>query len=193
MFTGIVSAVSQVKLFQKVKGGARLYVFRPKGWRLKVGQSLNVSGVCSTVKNAQPFLEFDYMPETLRRTNLGELGSGNLVNLEQSLKLGDGLDGHWVLGHVDCVGQISLTLREGNSRMLKINFPKKFANLVKAQGSVAVEGVSLTVVKAGSNFFTVKIIPYTWQHTNLRLKKVYDRVNIEFDVLAKYVSRLVSQ
>lgn len=194
MFSGIISAAAKVKRVQKSMDGLRLAIAKPKGWRVKIGESIAVSGVCSTVTGIRPNLRFQYMPETLRRTNLSALTVGSVVNLEPSLALRDRISGHFVHGLVDTVGTIVSIRRAGNSRILRITVKaKKFLNLVAVKAPITLEGISLTVVNVGRNFFTVHVIPFTWQHTNLHTKRIGDAVNVEFDILAKYLQRLIGR
>ncbi len=189
MFTGIIKKTAIVKNTLPAKGGFAIEITNPFG-RLKKGDSISVNGVCSTVKKTGKTMAFDYMPETLKLTNIGKVKKGDTVNLEQPMRLGDRLDGHMVLGHIDCTGNIISIKQEGNSRAFTIEpSNKKQRKLVVFKGSVAVEGISLTVAAVTKNSFTVKIIPYTWQKTNLQFKKKGDRVNIEFDILGKYANQ----
>lgn len=194
MFSGIISATAKVRRSQQDKHGLRLAMTKPKSWRVKIGESIAVSGVCSTVMRTTPDLQFQYMPETLKRTNLSALTPGSIVNLEQSLALRDRISGHLVHGLVDTVGTIASVRRAGNSRIVRITVEaRKLLKLVAVKAPVTVEGISLTVVNIGKNFFTVHVIPHTWQHTNLRTKRIGDGVNVEFDILAKYLQRLVGR
>lgn len=186
MFTGIIRETVKVKKAQVRKSGMVLEMVCPK-FKTSAGQSLSVNGVCSTVIKTRPHLEFEYIPETLKCSNLGLLKPGDLVNLEPSLKLDDTLDGHLVLGHIDATGKIISIKTEGNSRIFKISVPSRFSKYLAPKGSVAVEGVALTVAGISRNFFTVKLIPYTLHHTNLAWKKTGQSVNLEFDILAKYL------
>ena len=189
MFTGIISKTSKVKKIQSTKNGLLLEVVNNLG-KIKKGDSISVSGVCSTVKNLGKNISFEYMPETLRLSNVGLLKNGGIVNLEQSMRMSDRLDGHIVFGHIDGTGIICSIKDEGNSKVFEIKVPdKKFMKLLVYKGSIAVEGISLTVAKVSNMSFVVKIIPYTLEHTNLNLKKVGDVVNLEFDILAKYASK----
>ncbi len=189
MFTGITQRTSTVENTKKTDGGLVVVVFNNLG-KLKLGESVSVNGVCSTIKKIGKHITFEYMPETLRITNLSILKSGNIVNLEQSMLFGDKIDGHIVSGHVDTTGQIMGIKKEGNSQVLHIKVSnKKFMKLLVYKGSVAVEGISLTVAKVLKGSFVIKIIPYTLANTNLRYKKVHDAVNIEFDILAKYANK----
>ncbi len=155
--------------------------------KIKLGESITVNGVCSTVKKTGKNISFEYIPETLKLSNLGSLKKGDIVNLEQSMRMNDKLDGHIVLGHIDGKGEILDIKKEGNSRVFSIKIPaKQLMKLLVYKGSVAVEGISLTVAKVLRNSFIVKIIPYTLAHTNLKYKNKGEEVNLEFDILAKY-------
>ena len=192
MFSGIIQKQARVTAAAVRPGGLWVSVAKPQGWRLKLGDSVAVNGVCSTVAKLGTTVGFFYMPETLKKTYFGSLKKGQEVNLELSLKAADRLDGHVVLGHVDAAGTVTGLKAEGESRIMTIGV-KGGAGLLADKGSVAVEGVSLTVVKAGKDKFTVHLIPHTWQHTNLHAKKIGDAVNVEFDILAKYIKSLMNQ
>ena len=186
MFTGIISKTAKVQNVKLAKSGMSLTVANNLG-KIKLGESITINGVCSTVKKTGKQIVFEYMPESLKLSNLGFLKKGARVNIERSLRFGDSLDGHIVLGHIDGKGQILSIAKEGNSRVFNIQVPKKeFMKLLVYKGSVAVEGISLTVVKVLKDSFQVKIIPYTLEHTNLKEKKKGDFINLEFDILAKY-------
>lgn len=159
----------------------------------KVGDSIAVNGVCLTVVElGEDYFVADVMPETFDRTTLSQLRSGNRVNLERTLRLCDRLGGHIVSGHVDTVGTIESVTAKDIASIFHIKIPTEQATLVIPQGSVAVDGISLTVVDCGSDWFTVSLIPHTWSATILSGKKAGDTVNIETDVIGKYVRRLVS-
>ena len=192
MFTGIIAETARVGSVQKDKaGGFRLAVGKPRGWQVKKGDSVAVNGVCLTAVSTSPALTFSFIPETARRSTLGNLKKGDVVNVEQSLRLSDRLDGHIVQGHVDTVGTISSVVKEGNSFVLKITSrDQKVMSLIPEKGSVTIDGISLTVVQVGKNFFTVNIIPYTWENTNLRMKTRGSAVNIETDMVGKYLQKL---
>lgn len=191
MFTGIVKKTASVKKTERNSAGFTLSVFNPK-LSVKKGNSVAINGVCSTVVKAGTTLVFQYMPETLARSTIGELKAGEIVNLEESLRARDKLDGHIVLGHVDTVGKIVSIKSEGNSKILTIKprEPKRFMKFIAEKGSVALDGVSLTVTKVKLLGFEVKLIPYTLKHTAFGEKGLGSKVNIEFDILAKYIDRL---
>ncbi len=191
MFTGIISTTSKIKKITTTnKHGREIVVLKPKLWRLKKGDSISVNGVCLTATRIQPNISFTLMPETIRCTNFSRAAAGDVVNLERPLKAGDRFDGHVVLGHVDTTGSIQRIKKKGNAYILTIvPKDKKILRFVAAKGSVAVHGISLTVVKVSKTNFVVHIIPYTWQHTNLGLCKKGSDLNIEVDVAARYKIR----
>ncbi|MBI3305919.1 riboflavin synthase [Candidatus Nomurabacteria bacterium] len=189
MFTGIISKTSKVQNFERTKGGLSVSVLNNLE-KVRMGESINVNGVCSTARKAGNSISFEYMPETIRLTTVGILKKGDIVNVEQSMKAGDRMSGHIVLGHIDGRGTISSIQTEGNSKIFEIKLPrKKFKKFLVYKGSVAVEGISLSVAKVLSNSFIVKIIPYTLKHTNLKEKRKGDMVNVEFDIFTKYASQ----
>ncbi|MEN3038154.1 MAG: riboflavin synthase [Candidatus Kryptonium sp.] len=193
MFTGIVEEIGKIKTIIR-KGKARIFTIASKKLlsEIKIGDSVAVNGVCLTVfdKSNQHF-KVEAVEETIKKTNLGNLKSGDFVNLELSLKLGERLGGHIVLGHVDTTGIVKSVKKLENSWIFEIEFPKGFEKYVIPKGSIAVEGISLTIVEVDQNRFTVSIIPYTWENTNLRFKRVGDAVNLEFDFFGKYVENFL--
>lgn len=193
MFTGIITTTAKVTDKKLDKNGMVLTISKPKNWKVKIGASITVNGVCSTLKKINSGLTFEYMPESLMRSNLSELNIGSVVNLEQSLTASDKLDGHIVQGHVDTSGKITSITPEGNSYVFTIEpQDRKQLQLIAEKGSIAIEGISLTVTKVTKKNFCFKIIPYTWDHTNLSDKKVDDTVNVETDVLAKYLNQFMN-
>lgn len=196
MFTGIIAASSKITSAKKTSGGMLISVNAPKGWKVKVGDSITVNGVCSTAKKVNKQIEFFYMPETLAKSAAGSLKVGDVVNLEQSMRPSDRLDGHIVQGHVDTTGKIAKISLRGESYVLEVApvlTDKSLMRLLAPKGSIAIDGISLTVVDVLKNSFTVNLIPYTWDVTDLHTKQVGDLVNLEFDVLAKYLKRLISK
>ncbi|KKU68557.1 MAG: riboflavin synthase subunit alpha [Parcubacteria group bacterium GW2011_GWA2_47_16] len=191
MFTGIIRKTARVTKAERDSTGMMLFVSKSK-LSVKKGDSIAVNGVCSTVVTTGAVLGFQYMPETLERTAVGELKAGEIVNLEPSLRASDRLDGHIVLGHVDTVGKVTAISAEGNSKVFSIEpcDPKKFMKFVAEKGSVALDGVSLTVTKVTQSGFEVKLIPYTLENTSFKNKKTGSFINVEFDILAKYLERL---
>ena len=190
MFTGIVEAVGTLSEVKGTGGGYRVRIHTPLSGALQVGDSLAVNGVCLTVIliDGEHVLA-DVGPETSRITTLGTLQRGQEVNLERPVKADGRLDGHFVLGHVDGVGVIEEIRPEGESRWLTIGFPPALAPYFIRKGSVAVDGVSLTVAGLGDRQFDVMVIPFTWGNTTLRALRKGDKVNIECDMLGKYVAR----
>lgn len=191
MFTGIVETTGIVEaITQHDEGGARLTI---RAFPMTVGESLAINGVCLTVQQAEGvLLHFDAVPETLRRTNLGDLQPGDRVNLERPLTPESRLGGHFVQGHVDTTAHLLEVRPEGNARVLHFQLDDiQYMRYIVPKGSIAVDGISLTVVDVGEDWFTVWIIPHTWAATNLHTRGVGERVNIETDILARYVERLL--
>ncbi len=195
MFTGIVERMGTVVAHEPAGHGSRLVVAAgPLGERQRIGDSVAVSGVCLTVVERHgDKLTFDLSPETLQRTTLGELQPGDVVNLEQALRVGDPLGGHFVLGHVDGVGVLERRHQEGEYERVWFRVPPELALEMVRKGSVAVDGVSLTIVDLEQDRFSVALIPHTLAVTTLGSKPEGARVNIETDVLGKYVLRLVRE
>lgn len=192
MFGGIVEGTGIVRVMDSDRGGARLVIAAGRLARgLKLGASVCVSGACLTVaKITAHGLEFRLVPETLRRTNLGSLRAGARVNLERSLRLGDPVDGHLVAGHVDGVGEVLVVVREGNGARMRISAPAEVMRFIAMKGSIAVDGVSLTVAgvqRRGS--FAVALIPHTLKITTLGNLRPGARVNLEADLMARYAER----
>ncbi len=191
MFTGIVEATGVVESIEThPTGGARLAI---RAFPMTIGESLAINGVCLTVQQAEgDRLYFDAVPETLRRTNLGDLKAGDLVNLERPLTPASRLGGHFVQGHVDTTAHLIEIRDEGNARVLKFQVDDaSYMRYIVPKGSIAIDGISLTVVEVGEDWFTVWIIPHTWQVTNLKRRQLGDHVNIETDILARYVEKLM--
>lgn len=194
MFSGIVEDVGLVKEIKEKQDARQFKISAQKVLEdLKVGDSVNVSGACQTViERRNDLFMVEAMKETLDRTNFGQLKVKDPVNLERSLRLSDRLGGHLVTGHIDGVGEILDVVPQQDAHIFKISFPKNYSNLVIEKGSIAVEGISLTVIDAGENYFTVGIIPYTWENTNLKNKRINDSVNLEFDLIGKYVQKFLT-
>ena len=190
MFTGIVEGVGTLAEIKGTGGGYRVSIHTPLSSELKEGDSLSVNGVCLTVILIDgEFVLADVGPETARVTTLSALQRGHEVNLERPVR-GDGrFDGHFVLGHVDGIGVIEEIRQEGESRWLTIGFPPALAAYFIRKGSVAVDGISLTVAGLGERQFDVMVIPYTWQHTSLKGLRKGDKVNLECDMIGKYIVR----
>ena len=189
MFTGIVEEIGQIKAIGNGRFKVRAAVVLDG---LHVGDSIAVNGVCLTVTafDACSFTA-DVMPETFRRTTFGALSLGSSVNLERALPLGGRLGGHLVSGHVDGVGQIVDVREEKNARILRVSAPPHILRYVIEKGSVAIEGVSLTVAAVKTAWFSVSLIPHTREITTLHQKRSGDRLNIENDVVGKYVEKFL--
>ena len=191
MFTGIIEATGKVEKLEK-QGTNVVFTFSgPFTQELKVDQSLAHNGCCLTVESIDGDLyTVTAINETLEKTNLSDWKVGDLVNLERAMKLGDRLDGHIVQGHVDQIG-VCTSIEEANgSWIYTFKYDEKYNNITIEKGSITVNGVSLTVVNSKKNEFSVAIIPYTHEHTNFKTFEVNTKVNLEFDVIGKYVSRL---
>jgi len=193
MFTGLVE--EKGKLVNKIKtgDGYQLVISAFKVMEdLRVGNSISVNGCCLTVVRIEgKSFSVDTIEETLKKTNLGALKIGDEINLERPLKADARLGGHFVLGHVDTTGTVDEVKELSNSHFMKIIFPENFKKFLIYVGSVSIDGVSMTVAQLEDNSFSVGIIPFTWQETIFSSKKVGDSVNLEFDVLGKYVDRIM--
>ncbi|MBI5221727.1 MAG: riboflavin synthase [Candidatus Magasanikbacteria bacterium] len=190
MFTGIIT--NTATLYSSKKGVFVVGVDSKFISKTKIGDSIAVSGVCLTVeKKGKDRLVFSVMPETLTRTNLGALKAGSLLNLERSVTMTTLLSGHLVQGHVDGVGEIKKIKKQGNSREIEIVVSPSILKFLVEKGSVALNGVSLTIAKIKKDSFVVAIIPHTWQETNLKEFKPGDLVNIEIDIVAKYIKKFL--
>jgi riboflavin synthase len=190
MFTGLVEAVGVIVGRESTPGGVRLRIGSSLAGELSNGDSLAVNGVCLTVTRVDGTeVHADVGPETLRVTTINGLEGGALVNLERPLQAGGRLGGHFVQGHVDGVGQIEAIRDDADFRWFTIGFPFELAPYLVIKGSVAVDGISLTVAALAGNRFDVQIVPYTLEHTNLRRAALHDRVNLECDLVGKYVVR----
>ncbi len=193
MFTGIVQALGAVTDVAVTSAGARVAIASPElADALSLGESVAVNGVCLTVAALEP-PEFacQITPETLTRTSLGELATGERVNLEPALRVGDSLGGHVVQGHVDATGAVLARAAVGDSVVMRFSAPPDVMRYVIVKGSIAVDGVSLTVTEADSREFAVSLVQYTQEHTNLTQKPRGAQVNLEADLFAKYVERLL--
>ncbi len=192
MFTGLVEALSRIQDVQPRGPGIDLFIERPASWDpMAVGDSVAINGCCLTIVECttEQGMVFQAGSETCSRTNLGELKPGDTVNLERALAVGDRLGGHYVTGHVDAVGQIERRIDEADWSTFRIKVPSELTRQMASKGSVAVDGVSLTLVDVGVDWFTVALIPHTLSVTTLGGRNAGDRVNIETDVLAKYVQQ----
>jgi riboflavin synthase len=193
MFSGIVEARGTLAEIRSEPPGCRLIVREPKiAAATKVADSICVNGCCLTVVEVDgPTFSFQAGPETLARTNLGDLKPGSFVNLERSLMVGDRLGGHFVTGHIDDMGTLASREDHGEWSFFSFALPRRLSRQMASKGSVAIDGVSLTIVDSEPDRFSVALIPFTLAVTTLGPLQVGDKVNLETDVLAKYVERLV--
>jgi riboflavin synthase len=191
VFTGLVQSLGTVRQVVAEGPGVRLVVADQAIARgAQIGDSIAINGCCLTVVSVDgDALAFEAGPETLRRTNLGRLKPGDRVNLEASLKVGDALGGHWVTGHIDGLGTLDAREDQADWSTMWFRTPRELTRQMASKGSVAVEGVSLTLVDVEDERFSVALIPHTLRATTLGLRQVGDEVNLETDVLAKYVER----
>lgn len=189
MFTGIVKELGRV---HRISGLGNIYKLSIEAKdianRVNIGDSVAVNGVCLTLtgKNKN-ILDFDCLRETARRTNISKLKIGETLNLEGALKAGDPIGGHFVNGHIDCVGRIREIRRAGDNYSMEVFFPEEYKKLIVEKGSIALDGISLTVGRVGHGTATVYIIPHTLNVTTLGSKRAGDEVNIEFDIIGKYI------
>ncbi len=194
MFTGLIEDIGKVVAARATEHGVQLEIAAPgTAKQVRAGQSIAVNGCCLTLTSRRgDRLTFDLLEETLARTNLRDLRPNSQVNLERALRADGRLGGHFVQGHVDCVSRIMAFDKKGPDFRLEIELPKEFAPYVASKASIAVNGISLTVADILPKRFVAWIIPYTKRHTNLDCAKTGDLVNLEFDILAKYVERMVA-
>ncbi|MEA2570811.1 MAG: riboflavin synthase [Acidobacteriota bacterium] len=193
MFTGIINHSGIIESFERLESGARLQLRTTDTTPHERGESVAVNGVCLTVL-PQPggALLTDVSNETLSRTTLGSLGNGARVNIERALSLGERLGGHLVQGHVDTVGTLIGVSHEGDFAVYRWSYPGEYADLIVSKGSIAVDGVSLTIVDPDASTFGAALIPETLRRTTHGTANIGDRVNLEFDMIAKYVRGLVA-
>jgi riboflavin synthase len=190
MFTGLVEATGEVVERKPTGGGLRLRIASPLAAELAPGESLAVNGVCLTVILAKGSeIHADVGPETIRVTTLGSLPPGAVVNLERPLRADGRLGGHFVQGHVDGIGYIEDMRADADFHWLTVGYARELAAYVIHKGSIAVDGISLTIAGLGADRFDIQVVPYTMQHTNLVRAQIRDRVNLECDLVGKYVVR----
>ncbi|MBO6605305.1 riboflavin synthase [Psychroserpens sp.] len=191
MFTGIIEDLGTVSEVKKDGGNLHLTISSKITPELKIDQSVSHNGICLTVVDISGS---DYtvtaIKETIDKTNIGDLKKGDLVNLERAMKLGARLDGHMVQGHVDQIGTCESISEEDGSWFFTFNYDSTLGNVTIEKGSITVNGVSLTVVNSNKNTFSVAIIPYTYEHTNFKAFEIGTKINLEFDVIGKYIQRL---
>ena len=192
MFTGIIEGIGKVsKISQDTKNRSAFHMTVDLGKHakgLKIGQSVALNGIClSVTKILKNKCNFELIDETIKKTDLGNLRLGGKVNIERSLKVGDRMEGHFVLGHVDGVGTLMKIEKKPKEVKIWFKIPKKLQKFVVKKGSIALDGISLTVVDVNTNTASVCLIPHTMKITNFQSKKVGDKINIETDILGKYI------
>lgn len=193
MFTGIIDAVGTVQNITSQGTNKSFYIKSKISSELGIDESISHNGVCLTVEEiTDDVYKLTAIKETLEKTNIGGWKSGDLINLERSMKMGGRLDGHIVQGHVDCTAICIAKKDLEGSYEFTFEFDKKYAGLVIEKGSISLNGISLTIFNVSLNTFSVAIIPYTFEHTNMQSLQKGMQVNIEFDMIGKYVSRLQS-
>jgi riboflavin synthase len=195
MFTGLIEELGSVLSLAANQRGPRLQIAAPRlAEKIQIGDSVAVNGCCLTVAARQgDQLAFDLLEETIARTNLKTLRRDDRVNLERALAVDGRLDGHFVQGHVDCAARILALTETGVDWRLEVELPAEFAHYVARKGSIALNGISLTVAEVSPQSFTVWIIPHTKTETNLGTARAGDLVNLEFDLLAKYLERMLDR
>lgn len=192
MFTGIVQKQAKILKIAHSDHNKEIVFSKPVRWNLRKGESVLINGICSTVTSlGKKQFTVVYMPETLERTTVDTIRTGDTAHLEKSLRASDKIEGHILTGHIDAVGKVTNQKKLSKGFDLRVQLPKKNLSLIAPKGSIAVDGVSLTVISKGVNWFTTSLIPYTARHTHLATLKKGDTVNIELDIVAKYVQQLL--
>ncbi len=193
MFTGIIEEVGKLKSMKATSGGLNIEVEAEKILDdAKLGDSIAINGICLTITDLKNnSFTFDVSQETINRTNIKDLKVGDFVNLERALRPIDRIGGHIVQGHVDTIGKISGIIPKGEHYEFKINYPSEYRKYIIEKGSIAVDGISLTINEINADTISLNIIPHTIQNTNLQFRKVGDKVNIEFDIIGKYVLNIM--
>jgi len=193
MFTGLVETLGAISSVRNTGNGIRLSLKPLSVFEVQLGDSVSINGVCLTVTAFNGEISFDVSPETMRSTNLGELKVSDRVNLERALRLSDRLGGHIVTGHVDNVGTITSKKPVGEYTFYTFEAPQDILKYVVKKGSIAIDGISLTVIDLDKRSFSVAIIPHTLAATNLGAKTVGSKVNLEVDIIGKYVEKLLGK
>jgi len=193
MFTGLVETIGTVATIECRGEQARLTVQIPFASELKLGDSVAINGCCLTVADLTgSSVSFDLLAQTMRVTSLGELTAGSCVNLERAMQIGDRFGGHFVQGHVDATGTITRLEASGQDHILGVSLPAEIERLCVSKGSLAVDGISLTIAELAKSEAVFWITPHTWDHTHLHAARLGQKVNLEADMLAKHVEKLVS-
>jgi riboflavin synthase len=192
MFTGIIEKIGKIKKVAIKNQSLFVDIILPANWRLKEGESVSINGICSTVKKvSKKIFMVEYMPETISKTTVSGWSGNSIVNLERSLKMNDFIDGHLVFGHIDQKAKIINIDLKGDSKVFTIKTQKELMKYIAPKGSVALDGVSLTVIDVLKDCFTVSLVSYTLLNTNLGYKKAGESINIETDIIAKYIFNIL--
>jgi riboflavin synthase len=193
MFTGIIETVGLISNLEKFKGNLNITLKSKLAKELKVDQSVSHNGVCLTVIDvSNDHYTITAIEETIKKSNIGFWKVGDVINLERAMKIGDRLDGHMIQGHIDQIGSCTKIVEEDGSWVFSFNYTPS-SNITVEKGSIAINGISLTVVNSKKNSFSVAIIPYTYKYTNFNKLQVGDNINLEFDVIGKYISKILSK
>ena len=193
MFTGIIETIAVISKIEKKQGNLNITLKSSLTATFKIDQSISHNGICLTVvfiKNNEYVVTA--IDETIQKSSIGSWRAGDLINLERAMKIGDRLDGHMIQGHVDQIGKCSKIIQKNGSWIFTIQYAKS-NNITVEKGSIAINGISLTVVNSNENDFSVAIIPYTYEHTNFKNLNTGDSVNLEFDILGKYIAKMLSK
>lgn len=194
MFTGLIEAVGRVISLEEKGRQARLTLDLAFAGELKPGESVAVNGCCLTVTEIdEPRVAFDLLAQTLRVTSLGDLEEGDYVNLERAMAVGDRFGGHFVQGHIDSTCEVLDLARQGQDHTITVSLPETIGHLLVDKGSVALEGISLTIAELEDSRMTFWITPHTWEHTNLEYARIGKKMNLEADMLAKHVAKLLGK
>ena len=189
MFTGIIRATGKVRGIKPAKQSLLIKISKPSSWKFRDGDSVAVNGICSTIqKTDRNYFDIEYMPETLKKTSVRYWEKGEVLNLEPPLRLGDRLGGHFLEGHIDITGRVASVKKIGDSKVLKVQLQGGYKRLIVPKGSIALDGVSLTVAQVKDNWFSVALVSYTLKKSNLDQLRYGDWVNLEFDLIGKYLN-----
>ena len=193
MFTGIIESIAVISKIEKKQENLNITLKSSLASTFKIDQSISHNGICLTVvyiKNNEYVVTA--IDETIQKSSIGDWRSGDLINLERAMKIGDRLDGHMIQGHVDQIGKCSKIIQKNGSWVFTIQYSKT-NNVTVEKGSIAINGISLTVINSNESDFSVAIIPYTYEHTNFKNLNTGDSVNLEFDILGKYIAKMLSK
>jgi riboflavin synthase len=193
MFTGIIETIAVISKIEKKQGNLNITLKSSLTATFKIDQSISHNGICLTVvliKNNEYVVTA--IEETIQKSSIGGWRAGDLINIERAMKIGDRLDGHMIQGHVDQIGKCSKIIQKNGSWIFTIQYAKS-NNVTVEKGSIAINGISLTVVNSNESDFSVAIIPYTYEHTNFKNLNTGDSVNLEFDILGKYIAKMLSK